>query len=123
MLRKFRERDHPWTEHVFRCDEYHIYKDGFPVTEGHLLFIPSVNSDTCITACFVGAYRYGEKLVADGEIDAFNVGFNSGPAAGQTVDWPHVHMIPRRTGDMDDPTGGVRHVIPSKGNYKKTQES
>ena len=44
---------------------------------------------------------------------------NYGKAAGQTVPWPHVHLIPRRNGDMEDPTGGVRHVIPEKGNYKK----
>ena len=42
-----------------------------------------------------------------------------GAAAGQTCMYPHVHLIPRRKGDMMDPTGGVRHVIPHKGNYKK----
>lgn len=52
-------------------------------------------------------------------IDGFNVGFNEGVAAGQTVPHFHVHVIPRRFGDMADPRGGVRHVIPEKGNYKK----
>jgi diadenosine tetraphosphate (Ap4A) HIT family hydrolase len=61
----------------------------------------------------------GIKRVQDGEWDGVNVGLNYGPAAGQTVEWPHVHLIPRRNGDMKDPTGGVRHVIPEKGNYKK----
>jgi diadenosine tetraphosphate (Ap4A) HIT family hydrolase len=58
-------------------------------------------------------------MVADGECDAFNVGLNMGTAAGQTVMYPHVHLIPRRTGDVEDPIGGVRNVIPGKGNYKK----
>jgi diadenosine tetraphosphate (Ap4A) HIT family hydrolase len=49
--------------------------------------------------------------------DGYNVGFNAGRAAGQTVMHLHVHVIPRFEGDMDDPRGGVRHVIPSKGNY------
>lgn len=47
----------------------------------------------------------------------FNVGFNSGAEAGQTIDHVHIHIIPRYRGDMKDPTGGVRHVIPEKGKY------
>ena len=49
--------------------------------------------------------------------DGYNVGFNAGAAAGQTVPHVHVHVIPRYAGDMGDPRGGVRHVIPEKGNY------
>ncbi len=52
--------------------------------------------------------------------DGYNVGFNAGQAAGQTVMHLHVHVIPRYAGDMQDPRGGVRHVIPDKGNYLKT---
>jgi diadenosine tetraphosphate (Ap4A) HIT family hydrolase len=54
-----------------------------------------------------------EQLAPDG----YNVGFNAGSAAGQTVMHLHVHVIPRFRGNMDDPRGGVRHVVPSKGNY------
>jgi len=46
-----------------------------------------------------------------------NIGINAGAAAGQTVFHLHVHVIPRYSGDVEDPRGGVRHVIPSKGNY------
>jgi superfamily II DNA or RNA helicase/HKD family nuclease len=49
--------------------------------------------------------------------DGFNVGFNDGEAAGQTVPHLHIHVIPRYRGDVPDPTGGVRHVIPARGNY------
>ena len=52
----------------------------------------------------------------------YNVGFNAGAAAGQTVMHLHVHVIPRFSGDMDDPRGGVRHVIPHKGNYVSRQQ-
>ncbi|HTN83212.1 MAG TPA: HIT family protein, partial [Sorangium sp.] len=49
--------------------------------------------------------------------DGYNIGINAGEAAGQTVMHLHVHVIPRFRGDVDDPRGGVRHVIPGKGNY------
>ena len=50
---------------------------------------------------------------------AFNIGINNGVEAGQSVMWPHVHMIPRRKGDTPNPKGGVRNVIPLKGNYNE----
>ena len=57
-------------------------------------------------------------MVEAGECDAFNVGINMGAAAGQTVMYPHVHLIPRRHGDCADPVGGVRGVISGQANYK-----
>ena len=51
------------------------------------------------------------------EYEAFNVGINNGEAAGQSVMWPHVHLIPRKKGDTPNPRGGIRHVIPLKGDY------
>ncbi len=49
--------------------------------------------------------------------DGYNIGVNVGAAAGQTVFHLHIHVIPRFVGDVDDPRGGVRHVIPAKANY------
>jgi diadenosine tetraphosphate (Ap4A) HIT family hydrolase len=60
----------------------------------------------------------GQQMVARGECDAFNIGLNMGPAAGQTVMYPHVHLIPRKQGDCLDPVGGVRGVIAGQANYK-----
>jgi diadenosine tetraphosphate (Ap4A) HIT family hydrolase len=111
----------PWDSLVE--EDYHVkvFSDKYPVTEGHLLFVPKYNTVHVLMDCFEQAVNDGIKRVREGEWDGFNVGLNYGPAAGQTVEWPHVHLIPRRKGDMEDPTGGVRHVIPEKGNYKKVK--
>ena len=67
------------------------------------------------------------KLLLDDRLnpkpDGYNVGFNSGDAAGQTVPHVHIHVIPRYLGDTADPRGGIRHVIPDKGNYLKEVSS
>ena len=59
-----------------------------------------------------------ELLRKDKGIEAFNIGINSGEVAGQTIPRCHVHLIPRRRGDVDDPRGGVRGVLPGKGRYQ-----
>lgn len=109
----------PWDNIVE--EDYHVkvFADKYPVTEGHLLFVPKYNTVAVLMDCFESAVRDGIQRVSNGEWDGFNVGFNYGQSAGQTVEWPHVHLIPRRKGDMEDPTGGVRHVIPERGNYRK----
>jgi diadenosine tetraphosphate (Ap4A) HIT family hydrolase len=53
----------------------------------------------------------------DKTIDGYNIGVNCGESAGQTIFHCHVHLIPRRKGDVENPRGGVRHTIPGKGNY------
>jgi len=123
-------KDAPWPDEniVFENENIVVYKDGYPVTEGHLLFVPkrtAVSHSLDIMRCFEMAYRQGTEGVENGEWDAFNVGINNGVAAGQSVMWPHVHLIPRRKGDLGyfengtpyDPRGGVRNIIPHKGNY------
>jgi len=111
----------PWDNLVEEDFHVKVFADKYPVTEGHLLFVPKYNTVHVLMDCFHDAVQDGIKRVQTGEWDGFNVGFNYGPAAGQTVEWPHVHLIPRRNGDMEDPTGGVRHVIPEKGNYRKSK--
>jgi diadenosine tetraphosphate (Ap4A) HIT family hydrolase len=108
----------PWDLVVADTTDYVIYQDRFPVTPGHLLFVPRVNYVDSILHCYRAAHKYGDWLVLKGECDAFNVGMNLGAAAGQTVMYPHVHMIPRRAGDCADPAGGVRGVIAGQANYK-----
>lgn len=113
----------PWYETCKLVAEYSyagvaVFLDGFPVTEGHMLFVP-LNRDSGIEYALNRAYQVGVKKVTSREWDGFNVGLNYDEAAGQTVDWPHVHLIPRMKGDCKNPSGGVRGVIPSKQSWKK----
>ena len=110
----------PWDQVVEHLTDFHVavFEDSYPVTRGHLLFVPQYNTDTVIVDCFESAIRYGNQLVKNGECDAFNVGINMGQAAGQTVMYPHVHLIPRRHGDCADPIGGVRGVVFGQANYR-----
>ena len=123
-------KDTPWCSNpkayqniVYEDDNVIIFKDRFPVTEGHLLYVPKkVTQQLDITICFEYAYKRGVRGICEHEWDAFNVGINNGEAAGQSVMWPHVHLIPRREGDTPNPRGGVRHVIPLKGDYNDVSE-
>jgi len=65
----------------------------------------------------------GAPLRANGVIDGYNLGLNIGACAGQTVWHVHLHLIPRREGDVENPIGGVRNVIPEKGDYKRNPSS
>jgi diadenosine tetraphosphate (Ap4A) HIT family hydrolase len=110
----------PWDNLVKELPNTVVYADRYPCTPGHLLFVPRQNDNAnWIVVAMSDAVEHGNHLVESGECDGFNIGFNSGVAAGQTVMYPHVHLIPRRTGDVADPVGGVRNTIPGKGNYKK----
>jgi len=118
-------KDTPWCSNpkayqniVHEDDNVIVFKDRFPVTEGHLLYVPKkVTQQLDITICFEYAYKRGVRGICEHEWDAFNVGINNGEAAGQSVMWPHVHLIPRRKGDTPNPRGGVRGVIPMNQDY------
>jgi diadenosine tetraphosphate (Ap4A) HIT family hydrolase len=109
------------------AENEHAYaiRDGFPVTVGHTLIIPkrhaidyfSLNSVELEAVNLLLAQQREQLLSCDKSIAGFNVGMNCGEAAGQTIFHCHVHLIPRRAGDVPEPKGGVRHVIPGKGAY------
>lgn len=112
----------PWDDRVEELSDFHVtvFRDRYPVTPGHLLFVPHYNTNAVIMDAFESALAQGNRMVADGKCDAFNIGINMGREAGQTVMYPHVHLIPRRAGDCADPVGGVRGVIPGQANYKQS---
>jgi diadenosine tetraphosphate (Ap4A) HIT family hydrolase len=101
--------------------------DAFPVSPGHILIIPRrhVASFFELTGDEVTAIqellgRMRDRLDADLKPGGYNIGINVGLAAGQTVGHVHVHLIPRYAGDVANPIGGVRNVIPGQGPYPGT---
>jgi ATP adenylyltransferase len=100
-------------------------EDSFPVTPQHTLVIPKRHVSgffdlyqpelNAIHALLAEVEQRIEQ--SDNSVRGFNVGANSGEEAGQTIFHCHVHLIPRRAGDIDDPRGGVRGVIPDKRTY------
>lgn len=108
----------PWDDLVEDLQGVRIFRDRYPVTAGHLLFVPQADQPALITQCFQLAYLRGLALQRRGECDGFNIGLNNGRPAGQTVMYPHIHLILRRNGDCDDPVGGVRGVVPGQANYR-----
>jgi diadenosine tetraphosphate (Ap4A) HIT family hydrolase len=103
--------------------------DAFPVSPGHTLVIlrRHVTSLFDVTADEMAALhhllcRMKERLDAASRPDGYNIGVNDGTVAGQTVMHLHVHLIPRFAGDVADPRGGIRGVIPGKGPYPQSAQ-
>ena len=98
--------------------------DGFPISEGHTLVVPRLHVASLfdlpapeLAAVWDFVSRVRAELTSRLGVAAFNIGLNDGRAAGQTVMHAHIHVVPRRDGDMPDPRGGVRWVIPEKADY------
>lgn len=98
--------------------------DDFPVSEGHVLIIPKRHvadyfslTENEVMAIQIMLRELKAQLDADLSPDGYNVGINVNEAAGQTVFHVHVHLIPRFKGDVENPRGGVRGVIPDKQKY------
>jgi diadenosine tetraphosphate (Ap4A) HIT family hydrolase len=109
----------PWDNQIKDRPLVVVYLDKYPCTPGHRLYVPKDDHPNWIVQAMEEALSDGNHMVNQKECNGFNIGYNSGQVAGQTVMYPHVHLIPRRTGDVEDPVGGVRNTIPGKGNYKK----
>ena len=101
--------------------------DSYPVSEFHSLIVPKRHVETYfeltneeIQACNNLILKTKEKILKqDSSVKGFNIGTNAGKIAGQSIMHCHIHLIPRREGDVKDPQGGVRSVIPKKQHYKR----
>ena len=101
--------------------------DTYPVSDLHYLIIPKrhikdyfeLNDDEVIACNELIKITKEEILSKDPLVKGFNIGTNAGKVAGQSVLHCHIHLIPRRKGDVDNPQGGVRSVIPLKQHYKR----
>ena len=105
-------------------DTFYARWDNFPVSKGHAEVVPKKHIDSFFE---LSKEDIGELLELAKQVqevvrgryspDGFNIGVNDGEVAGRTVHHLHVHIIPRYNGDVENPVGGVRHVIPDKGKY------
>lgn len=108
----------------------YVKYDGYPVTKHHCLVIPYAH----VGSYFDLAQRERQEMdkalfwtkahleALDETIVSFNMGINDGGQAGQTIPHCHIHVIPRRQGDMENPQGGVRGVIPGKQKYERNKQ-
>jgi diadenosine tetraphosphate (Ap4A) HIT family hydrolase len=100
------------------------FPDAYPVTDGHTLVVPRKHAATIYeltadeqAAVWALVAEVRERLLTGLKPDGFNIGVNDGFAAGQTIEHAHVHVIPRRKGDVPDPRGGIRCIIHDKADY------
>ena len=101
-------------------------RDTYAVSPGHTLVIPGRHVASFfdltpeeINACMELITEERKRLDEEFKPDGYNIGVNVGPAAGQSIFHVHIHVIPRYKGDVENPQGGVRHVIPKKGHYTR----
>ena len=111
---------------LFSNDLAIVIADGFPISRGHSLIIPKRHfpslfeaTDEERAALWDLLDQTRAYLLKQYHPDGFNIGINDGIAAGQTVMHLHIHLIPRYSGDTEDPRGGIRWVMPDKAPYWK----
>ena len=112
---------------IYSTELMFVVRDSYPVTKLHTLIIPhrhvsdffDLNDNELSDLSKILKKEKQSLLNLDKKITAFNVGVNSGKDAGQSIMHCHIHLIPRRKGDIENPRGGVRGVIASKQKYLK----
>jgi diadenosine tetraphosphate (Ap4A) HIT family hydrolase len=112
---------------LLAADElFAVVSDKFPISPGHALIIARrpvgrfqelTSAEKARLLVWIDWTQQHLASHLTPTPDAFNLGLNDGPAAGQTIPQLHFHVIPRYTGDVPDPRGGIRHIIPSKARY------
>jgi len=112
-------------EYIFENNLAYSTFDSYPVSEFHLLIVPKrhlknyfeLTNDEIIACNKIILLSKNKIEKMDKTIKGFNIGINCGKVAGQSIMHCHIHLIPRREGDVENPQGGVRGVIPSKQHY------
>ena len=112
---------------IFDNNYAYVSFDSYPVSKFHSLIFPKRHienffelNDNELLACNDLINKIKNKVQADDKtIKGFNIGSNLGKVAGQSIMHCHIHLIPRREGDVDNPQGGVRAVIPAKQHYTR----
>ena len=115
------------SEFMFKNNLAYVSYDTYPVTNHHCLIIPKrhikdffdLTNDELLSCNELIKIVKNYILSKDSEVEGFNLGTNIGKVSGQSIFHCHFHLIPRRSGDVENPQGGVRSVIPSKQHYKR----
>jgi diadenosine tetraphosphate (Ap4A) HIT family hydrolase len=101
-------------------------RDSYPASPGHTVVIPRRHVASFfdltpeeVAACMDLIKEEKKRLDEEFSPDGYNIGVNVGQPAGQSIFHVHIHIIPRYKGDVENPQGGVRHVIPKKGHYTR----
>ncbi|OGS91054.1 MAG: diadenosine tetraphosphate hydrolase [Gallionellales bacterium GWA2_60_18] len=101
-------------------------RDSYPASPGHTVVIPRRHVASFfdltpeeVAACMDLIKEERKRIDEEFHPDGYNIGVNVGPAAGQSIFHVHIHIIPRYKGDVENPQGGVRHVIPKKAYYTR----
>ncbi len=114
-------------EYIFENDLAFSTYDSYPVSKFHILIIPKrhvknyfeLSNDELLACNKIIILSKNKIKKIDHNIEGFNIGSNVGIVAGQSINHCHIHLIPRRKGDVENPQGGVRGVIPSKQYYTR----
>jgi diadenosine tetraphosphate (Ap4A) HIT family hydrolase len=106
---------------IFETEFTAVFRDRYPCVEGHTLFIPKKDTSEYIGKSYELAYQTAQDWVTEGIMDGYNLGMNIGNCAGQTIYWPHIHLIPRHEGDADK-KGGMRYAHPGADHYEYYSE-
>jgi diadenosine tetraphosphate (Ap4A) HIT family hydrolase len=114
----------PQEQHVLKTEHFFVIRDGYPVSPGHSLIITKQLrkdyfelSHEELQELPLAIRLVRENIEQFYQPDGYNIGLNCGEIAGQTVFHFHCHIIPRYQGDMENPSGGVRHCVAGKGYY------
>lgn len=125
----FCNREYINTRTIRESKHFLLFHSKYPVSCGHLLIIPKKHYENIWGMKPKHWKEFGEILFESKDWltkrykpDGFNVGWNVHKAGGQTIMHSHCHVIPRYEGDVEDPRGGIRHVIPANANYIKEME-
>jgi diadenosine tetraphosphate (Ap4A) HIT family hydrolase len=91
----------PWKEIEYRTKTFWIFRDSTAPCEGYLCFVPTYRTMDCLVDAYKAAYKWGFNGVQDQKWEGFNIMQSVGTEAGQYAEYPFIHMIPRRRGDLD----------------------
>lgn len=91
----------PWTEIEFRTNKFWIFRDSTSPPAGYLCFVPTYETAECLYETYRAAYKWGYDGIVSGKWEGFNLVQSVGEVAGQSINYPHIHMVPRRTGDLE----------------------